>query len=329
MSGSTYKHIKQRTIPAIDLSNFEKRRDEIKKQLFDAAINDGFFSLYGQDSPSKAEILEMFELEKQFFAQPMQTKMKIKHEKIKNTGYEYLTQVRPSTGTPDQKESLQLQYHRFNDNWPKDLGEQWNLKVKDLMIKCQELSVKILELFAESLGFQSDFFSKAHNIQQETAQSTLRLLHYFARDESQKYDPKLWRAGPHTDFDCLTLLFCRDGDHGLEVCPGRETHTDFGYGDEWTPVPSVTGNIVVNIGDMLMYWSDDKLKSTFHRVRLPFPEENQGDRYTFVWFNQANSDVIIQGKEKKYPPMTGKEFIENAMRLNFERIEKKRKEIEA
>ena len=43
----------------------------------------------------------------------------------------------------------------------------------------------------------------------------------------------------------------------------------------------------VNIGDALMRWSDDKLKSNYHRVRMPVPGEDQGSRYSIAYFNQA------------------------------------------
>ena len=50
------------------------------------------------------------------------------------------------------------------------------------------------------------------------------------------------------------------GETGLEVCPGREATTEYAMGDEWTPCNPQQGAITVNIGDALMYWSDDKLK---------------------------------------------------------------------
>ncbi|ESX00007.1 hypothetical protein KL918_005286 [Ogataea parapolymorpha] len=312
----------ERTIPKISLKDKDKRREEIKEQLFYAAKNIGFFTLCEQDCPSREDIEEMFRLSQKFFGLSHDVKMKTPHIKLLNSGFESCSQIRPSTGTADQKESLQLQYHRINQNWPaeEDVGKEWREKTKAFMEKCQHLSDFVMELFAEALGYPTDFFTKAHIISSDTAQTTLRLLHYFDTS-GKKFDGNFWRAGPHTDFDCLTLLFQRTGDHGLEVCPGREAHTDFGYSDKWTPVPSKTGDIVINIGDMLMSWSDDILKSNFHRVRLPTPDENQGDRYTIAYFNQANTDVVIQGPLKKYPPVTGKEFIEEAMRKNFERLQ--------
>ena len=62
---------------------------------------------------------------------------------------------------------------------------------------------------------------------------------------------------------CTTLgwTWCvSPGELGLEVCPGREATTEYGMGDEWTPCDPQEGAITVNVGDALMYWSDDKLK---------------------------------------------------------------------
>ena len=75
----------------------------------------------------------------------------------------------------------------------------------------------------------------------------LRLIHY----PPAKDAAGTWRAGTHTDIGCLTLLFQRDGEDGLEICPGRESYTSYGMGDTFTSLPAKTGPIVVNIGDML------------------------------------------------------------------------------
>jgi len=100
----------------------------------------------------------------------------------------------------------------------------------------------------------------------------------------------------------------------------------------WLPVQARQDRIVCNIGDQLMrvslkggqdcpslitmQWSDDRLKSTYHRVRLPEGGESRGPRYSLAFFNQARSDVTIQGPAKKYPPITGGEFIAEAMAKN-------------
>lgn len=78
-------------------------------------------------------------------------------------------------------------------------------------------------------------------------------------------------------------------------------------------------------GDLLMRWSDDRFKSTFHRVKTPEDPalDYYGPRYSLAWFNQPNTDCEIQGPLKKYPMITGKEFTEMAMRRNFAALEKK------
>ena len=112
-------------------------------------------------------------------------------------------------------------------------------------------------------------------------------------------DFKAWRAGAHTDFDCLTLLHQRIGQGGLQLCPGKELAEL-----EWTDVAPLPGVITCNIGDMLMRWSDDQLQSTLHRVRMPYPNEYLGSRYSLPFFCQANRDAIIQGPGKVYAPIT-------------------------
>jgi isopenicillin N synthase-like dioxygenase len=78
------------------------------------------------------------------------------------------------------------------------------------------------------------------------------------------------------------------------------------------------GAIVCNIGDMLMYISDDKFKSNFHRVRTPKVGENQKPRYSLAYFNQASKSTLIKGTTGKYPELTGADFIAQAMRRNYD-----------
>jgi isopenicillin N synthase-like dioxygenase len=122
----------------------------------------------------------------------------------------------------------------------------------------------------------------------------------------------LWRGGAHTDFDCLTLLFQRPHQGGLEVCPGKEMAEQ-----AWSPVPPNEEVITCNIGDMLMRWSDDVLPSNFHRVRNPQAGEHMGDRYSIAFFAQANRDAIIQGPQKKYPPISAGDYLKQRVMANF------------
>ena len=102
--------------------------------------------------------------------------------------------------------------------------------------------------FADGLGLPTDIFEKGTvDPGVGDSQTTLRLLHYHPT-HGKDFGPNFWRAGAHTDFDVLTLLFQRAGESGLEVCPGRGAVGDFAVGSVWTPVPAQDDIIVCNIG---------------------------------------------------------------------------------
>ena len=72
-----------------------------------------------------------------------------------------------------------------------------------------------------------------------------------------------------------------------------------------------------NIGDMLMRWSDDRLLSNLHRVRMPKSGEPLGSRYSIAFFAQANKDIVLQGPDGKYDAMTAHDYIQMRLGANF------------
>lgn len=303
---------KSRTIHKIDLSDFDARKREIADQLWDASTGSGFFQLINHGI-SQGLIDEAFEFSERFFALPNEVKAKYPMLKGTNSGWEYMAQVRPSTGTADRKESYQITLPRMASLWPSD-EEVKNFK--SVMLKFErlnwELGMKVLSCFAIKLGFDEEFFTHRHDPASPMYQSTLRLLHYLAMENAKPEDFNNWRAGAHTDFDCLTLLHQRTGQGGLQVCPGKEFASQ-----EWTTVEPLPGVITCNIGDMLMRWSDDELQSTLHRVRMPQADEYQGSRYSIAFFCQANKDAIIQGPAKSYEPISADDYLQQRIAANF------------
>lgn len=105
------------------------------------------------------------------------------------------------------------------------------------------------------------------------------------------------RAGAHSDYGSVTLLFQRGGQAGLEILPPGDDGDGQGQG-KWVGVPvyppgsdsSTHGGqggmppILVNIGDLLSYWTDGLLKSTVHRVVFPADDPDPQDRYSIVYF---------------------------------------------
>jgi len=275
-------------IPVIDLSDFDRRREEITDQLWQAATDVGFFQLSNHGLELDL-IKQAFSLSERFFALSETGKQPYSLKKGLNAGWEFKSQVRPSTGTADDKESFQITLPHMDGLWPNQT------------------------VVPE--------FNRAHDRSQDDYQSTLRLLHYLPLTDDVRLDESIWRAGAHTDFDCLTMVFQQEGQGGLQVSPGKDAE---GKGDnrEWFSVVPKEERITCNIGDMLMRWSDDRLKSTLHRVRMPKAGEYNGPRYSMAFFCQANKNQIIQGPEKKYPPISARDYLLQRIQANFDAAEK-------
>src|SRR5690606_35214903 len=120
------------------------------------------------------------------------------------------------------------------------------------------LTDRVLGLMALGLGLPEPFFAPfvdAHT-------SALRALRYPDLDVlgGEPPEPGQLRAGAHTDYGTLTLLRQDDAPGGLEVR---------GTDGRWHAVPAVDGAFVVNVGDALERWSNDRWRSTLHRVVVP------------------------------------------------------------
>ncbi|MDQ0455756.1 isopenicillin N synthase family dioxygenase [Rhizobium paknamense] len=302
----------EREIPVIDLADFDTRKLEIADQLWHAATEIGFFQVFNHGIPQE-EIDIAFDTAWRFFELPAEVKGQYPMPKGTNAGWEFKAQVRPSTGTPDNKESYQITRPNMEKLWP---SEEELPGFQDRMLRFErmnwELGMRILSCFALKMGFAEDFFTKAHDPASDQYQSTLRLIHYMSMEGAKPEDFTFWRAGAHSDFDCLTILHQKEGEGGLQVCPGKDASTG-----AWTDVPPKKGYITCNIGDMLMRWSDDQLQSTLHRVRMPQPGEYMGRRLSLPFFCQANRDAVMQGPLGTYEPITAGDYLTMRINANF------------
>ena len=168
---------KSRDVPRIDLSDFAARKAEIADQLWRASTDIGFFQLVNHGIPQE-QIDEAFAMTERFFALPHETKAQYPLGKGTNAGWEYKNQVRPSTGTPDQKESYQITLPRMAKLWPTG-NELPGFRAVMLAFERANwaLGMKVLSCFALKLGFTPDFFTECHDPLSSEYQSTLRLLH--------------------------------------------------------------------------------------------------------------------------------------------------------
>ncbi len=310
-----------RPIPVIDLADLTRSQAELDEALWTAATEVGFFQVVGHGIEPH-EIDAVFELAAEFFALPTDVKERVSMPAGTNSGWEFKSQKRPSTGTYDQKETYQVTISRMDalGLWP---GENelagFEETMRSFEARTHAVAMRVLSSFARKLGFDDDFFAVRHDRSSPEYQSTLRLLHYLPL-RSADIVPGAWRAGAHTDYDCLTLLFQRAGQPGLQVCPGADA-SDPSAPLGWTEVTPVDGTITCNIGDMLKRWSDEQLPSNLHRVRMPHPDEAVdgvvGPRYSVAYFAQADRDALIESPSGRHDPITAAEYLRQRIAANF------------
>ena len=312
-----------RDIRIIDLSDPAMTQADIDDAIWSAAAETGFFQVTGHGI-AQADIDDAFAVAERFFDLPTEVKERRSMPPRTNSGWEFKSQKRPSTGTYDHKETFQVTISRMDrlDLWPtEDEIVGFRHTLESFESANHALAMRILSSFARKLGFATDFFTERHDRTSAEYQSTLRILHYLPLAAGD-IRPGEWRAGAHTDFDCLTLLHQREGQRGLQVCPGADAasrDSDAPLG--WTDVEPVAGTVTCNIGDMLMRWSDDQLPSTLHRVRMPRPDEidgtRLGPRYSIAYFAQADRDALIESPSGTHAPITAADYLEQRIAANF------------
>merc|ERR1712050_410306 len=119
----------------------------------------------------------------------------------------------------------------------------------------------------------------------------------------------------------ITLLFQLPGNAGLECAANPRALNSPSGG--WLKVDPVVGGIAVNIGDMLSRWSDGRLLSNLHRVRMPMPEECDPprSRYSIAFFMQADEDQLIECDE--HAPISAGDYILGRIRSNYANVVEK------
>jgi isopenicillin N synthase-like dioxygenase len=178
----------------------------------------------------------------------------------------------------------------------------------------QALANRLMRLFALALTLPETYFDPYV----DHAACGLRGICYPAR--STPPAPGQLRAGAHTDYGTLTLLR-QDTVGGLEV-----TTRD----GDWVGVESIPGAFVVNIGDLLAGWTNDRWRSTLHRVIDP-PVAAGGDfarRFSMPFFHNANWDArvfclptcLAPGERPKYPAVMAGPHLRAKFRRSVEMV---------
>ncbi len=309
-------------IPRVDLNTYINGSAEDKKSFSDEvgkAFNDTGFITVSNHGLSKELIAQLYEQVQQLFSLP--DEIKFSYEKPELAGQRGYTskgrEKAKDAKTPDLKEFWQIGQTVTDGDPVKELYPD-NLTVKELpefnpvtrevYQKLELAGDHLLRAIAIYLELPENYFDdKTHN-----GNSILRGIHYFPIEDPSKVSDDAVRAGAHEDINLITLLIGASAD-GLEVLT-RE--------GEWFPVKAHGEDIVVNVGDMLQRLTNNKLRSTTHRVVNPPREMMKTSRYSVPFFLHPKSTVslacldtcIDDAHPKAYPDATAGEYLDERLR---------------
>jgi isopenicillin N synthase-like dioxygenase len=304
-------------IPVVDIRGLADPDPAVRRttagELGRACEDVGFLSVVGHGVPHPV-IDGAFAAARRFFAQPLERKaVTTLTDGVLNRGYDGIAsqQLDPDAAGADLKEvwdvGLDLPWdhplvvagtpmHGPNP-WPEDMP-WFRAPVEAFYDAARALTERLLAGMALALGLDEGAFAPFHQV----PIATMRLLHYPPRPVEPVEG--VLGAGAHTDWGAVTVL-AQDDVGGLQVLD-RDATT-------WVDVPPVPGAFVVNIGDLMARWTNDRYRSTVHRVVPP----DGRDRFSVVFFMDLDHHATIEvlptcvpaGEQPRYGPTTAGEHL--------------------
>lgn len=310
-------------VPVIDLhAGVDQRkdnsdpRDAVAGEIDRALTEIGFFVVIGHGL-DWSRIEETVAVCREFFEQAQAIKDAVASHGVPFRGYlgyggENLSYTEDEASPPDWKENFVMgrydladpyfqraEHHgTFKPNlWPQNMP-QLRLSMQWYYRAMEDLTDRLMQLLATALGLEPLYFRD----KLDRHDNTLRATNYPHQDGPAA--PGQLRAGAHTDYGVITILKVEDAPGGLQV----KTRSG-----QWVDVPTVAGGLVVNIGDLMMTWTNDRWLSNMHRVVNP-PRDAHGStrRQSLVYFVNCNPDATVEclptcrthDNPPRHPPVT-------------------------
>ena len=313
-------------IPVIDYGPFFAGEAGALERLARAVANAcetvGFFYASNHGVPQSL-IDGAFAAARRFHALPLEQKLSLRLNE-NNIGYLPINASVQGASTvhkatrPNQNESFFLSHDRGPDHpeviagkplrgrnqWPDGLPgfrEAAMAYLKAMEALCE----RMLPAFAVALGLPPDHFARFFA---DEAHVTLRMLHYPPQDGGED---NLFGQAPHTDNSFMTVL-------ARTEVPGLAVRLPSGA---WFPPPLIPGTFLVNLGNIMRRWSNDRFLSTPHGVL----NDSGADRYSIAYFHSPNPDSVIEclpsctgpGNPAKYPPAVYRDLVLAFYRANY------------
>ncbi len=295
-------------VPVVDFTSFlvggAQGKQAVAKAIGKACTDIGFFYLtnHGMSEDIRRGI---FDAARRFFDLPLDQRMDpaLLISPEQSRGYQPVgARHYPDTTAPDVMEAFKYQRELPPDDpdllagnriqqankWPQDLPG-WRETLLQYFEAVDDIAANLLRAFALALDLEESYFLRFYR----KPLTQVSLLHYPPAPPTDG----LFGNRPHADATAFTIV--QQGD-----VPGLEVQTKFG---RWTTVPPIGGSFVINIGDYMARWTNDRYCSTMHRVVNRTGQE----RFSVPYFAIPDYDAIIEclptcqdaGNPAKYEPL--------------------------
>lgn len=306
-------------VPTIDLSSLssEVSQDEVYNKLGqkinEANTTIGFFLIKNTGVDFKF-VKSMVNVAEKFFISPESNRMSCRKTEPEFKAWGYW---------PRNTEQLQRgkDFKNPKNSYLNDVNEQYNLQSghkkaglpervfpkepkefesysTKYFNEMEKLSNILLRGFAAGLNLQTNFFENKFDYNS----SVLRMLYY---PGNIQLNSGQYRASEHTDYGALTILY--------STAPGLQVKNRQG---RWLDIDIPEEHFVVNIGDLMAFWTNDHWVSNLHRV---VGKDNNQKRISLAFFHNPNHDALIEGiygEKNKYEPVKSGDFIMKKFRAS-------------
>lgn len=314
-------------IPILDVSALRSGGDAgisaVAAELKDYLENVGFLYIKGHSVPRQS-VEAVREAGKRFHALPLDEKLKLKMDRnfrgyIPINTSTIVTSSVAKVTKPNQSESLMIMHEVAADDpavlagkplqgpnqWPEESAlPDFRTTIEAYVEQMSQLGRQMLEAITIALGMPRGALGPHF----EKPTTFLRLLHY----PTQPEEDGLFGSAPHTDYGFITLL-AQDEVGGLEVK---------NKAGDWIAAPPIPDTFVMNVGDILARWSNDRFVSTPHRVI----NRSGRERYSQPFFFDPHMDTLIEvlptcvppGKTPKYEPVVYGDYLMERIDKNYQ-----------
>ncbi|GAW24260.1 hypothetical protein ANO14919_138430 [Xylariales sp. No.14919] len=336
------------SIPVVDLGSWPggsaADRERIASELTDACRRVGFVYVVNHGVPP-ALLDEAFAWSRRLFDLPLEKKMLAPHPPAGSAvhrgyswpGLEKVSQTVYADGEEDR--AKQVEDRRVSDiKESYEIGSEDSIQQPNIWLpadvlpgfrefttafywRCFDVAKELLRALALGLGLDDeDFFLSFHS----GANNQLRLLHYPPVEVERLARDEVARMPAHSDWSTFTMLF-QDGNGGLQVEDPKQE-------GRFVDAMPMRGALVMNVGDLLMRWSNDSLKSTLHRVTLPPLARDAATaptmtpaRYSIPYFVSPDPTAVVRclavcadaRNPPRYPPVTQEEYAKTRARGQY------------